>query len=170
MKAIVAVIAAIIALGALFWFYTAPRAPGEITQAEIAQIEAEVTQAIADQWDGYVDAVLRGDVQGILAYWTPDVRIWGQDMNLDRTGYEDHLNEVFGAGGEVYTYDTGSYEVFVHGDVAYQIGQFDEAFQLPGEDPAEILGYFFIRWEKQSDGSWKFDRVMWGPREAPPEG
>jgi ketosteroid isomerase-like protein len=49
MKAVVAILAALVCLGVLFWFYTAPKAPpAEMTEAEIAQIEAEVLKATND--------------------------------------------------------------------------------------------------------------------------
>jgi hypothetical protein len=49
MKAVLAILAALLALGALFYFYTAPTETCEMTEAEIAQVEAEVIAAAEGQ-------------------------------------------------------------------------------------------------------------------------
>jgi len=52
MKAVAAVLAALVAVGVLMYVYTAPAdAPAEMTEAEIAQIEAEVKQFAEDWFD-----------------------------------------------------------------------------------------------------------------------
>lgn len=49
MKALITVLALIVVLGLGYFLYSSPTSPAEMTQAEIAQIEAEVTQ-VAEDW------------------------------------------------------------------------------------------------------------------------
>jgi ketosteroid isomerase-like protein len=144
--------------------------PSEMTDAEKAQIEAEAQQAINDRWDAYEAMVTEMDLDTWLSYWTADARLLEPGMNMSGSEIPAFGEEFFGSGGQVFSLDLESHEIFVHGDVAYQIGQYDEAFQLPGEERAEVQNYFFARWEKQSDGTWRIDRFLAGPRDAPAEG
>ena len=141
----------------------------EMTDAEQAQIEAEVKQAIANRWAGYINAGLKG-FETWSPFWAPDIRILEPGMDLSGNEFMEFGRDFFESGGEVFSFEVESFEVWVHGDVAYQIGQFDESFQYAGEEPAEAHNYFFARWEKQPDGEWRISRLMAGPRDAPSEG
>ena len=147
-----------------------PAPPSEMTDAERAQVEAEAKQAIADRWAAFENALMSRDAEEYRSFWTQDARILEPGMDMRGSDLHDFFREFWGSGGEVFTFSLESYEIFVHGDVAYQIGQYDESFQFPGEEPAEAHNYFFMRWEKQADGVWQIDRLVAGPREAPPEG
>ncbi|MFG1690650.1 YybH family protein [Gemmatimonadota bacterium] len=145
-----------------------PAAPPEMTDAE----KAEVEQAIADLWTGFEEVLLSEDknVEEYLAFWTEDARILEPGMDMAGRDLFDSFGEFWGSGGEIFTFALESYEVFVHGDVAYQIGQYDESFQFPGAEPAEAHNYCFMRFEKNADGVWQIDRLVAGPREAPADG
>ncbi len=143
-----------------------PAAPPEMTDAD----KAEVEQAIADRWAAFESVILSKDVDEYMSYWTQDARILEPGMDLAGSDLHDFFREFWGSGGEVFSFGLESYEIFVHGDVAYQIGQYDESFQFPGEEPAEAHNYFFTRWERGADGVWQIDRLVAGPREAPAEG
>jgi uncharacterized protein (TIGR02246 family) len=170
MKAVIAILAALVCLGALFWFYTAPRAPADMTEAEIAQYEAEVTQAIAEVWADFPTVMLSADAEGFLSLWTQDMRILEPGMDLARAGFEGFIHEFWDGGGAVTAFEAEPFEVFVHGDVAYQIGQYRETVQFPDAEPEEAHNNFFARWKKQPDGTWKIDRFVAGPVDAPEEG
>jgi ketosteroid isomerase-like protein len=158
-------LAALILLGAC-----QAAAPPEMTDAERAQIEAEAEQAIADQWDGFIEAVLAVDYDGWASYWTSDARVLQPGMDLSGSALFDYVRDFFDGGVQFLTFDVGSFEVFVHGDAAYQIGQIDESAVLPGGEPAEWHDYFFVRWVKQENGEWGISYLLAGPRDAPPEG
>lgn len=144
--------------------------PAEMTDAERAQIEAEAKQAIVGRFAGFRDALLNGDAEGWVSFWTPDARLLEPGMDMTGDDLFDFIREFFGSGGEVFAFETESYEIFVHGDVAYQIGQYDESFQFPGTEAVEVHNHFFMKWDRQPDGEWKIDRFLAGPRDAPPEG
>jgi ketosteroid isomerase-like protein len=162
-KAAVPVVAAIIAVMALLFVATRPTARPEMTEAEIAQYEAEVTQAISEQWAGYVEVHLNNDAEGVLSYWTPDMRMLGQQFDMGRTEYETQVREYFDR-YEISGFDAVTYEVFVHDSAAYQIGQVDESYRSEGGEPMVFAIYMIIRWEEQPDGVWKIDRMVWAPR------
>ena len=170
MKAVAAVVAAIVAVVALLFVATVPTAPPEMTEAELAQIEAEATQAIADQWDGFKNAIMNQDVEGWQSLWTSDPRVLEPGMDLSGSDLFAAGREFFESGGEVVAFDLESLEIFVHGDAAYQIAQYVEFFQAPDQEPVEVHANLFARWARQPDGVWKIDRFLAGPRNALPEG
>ena len=131
--------------------------------------KAEAVQALADSWAGFKEAVENEDYDGWAAYWTQDAWVLEPGQDLRGDALFDAVREMFASGIDISIFDEEPFETFVHGDVAYQIGQFDEAFQLPGAEPEEVHNYNFIRWVKE-DGVWKIDRFLAGPRDAPPEG
>ncbi len=144
-------------------------APPDLTAPDQEQIEAQVKQAINDRWDAYEAQATEMDLDTWLSYWTSDARLLEPGMNLSGGEIPAFGQEFFGGGGQVFSLDLESQEIFVHGSVAYQIGQYDEAFQMPGADRMMVQNYFFARWEME-DGIWKIDRFLAGPREAPTEG
>jgi len=87
-------------------------------------------------------------------------------MNQRGADLHNLAQEFFGSGVEGYSLRMESYEIFVHGEVAYQIGEYDEGWQMPGEERMEDRNYLFVRWKKE-DGTWKIHRVVGGAREAP---
>jgi len=144
--------------------------PAEMTDADQPQIEAEVEQAIAEQWVGFGDAVVNLNYEAWASFWTPDARVLQPGSDLNGSDLFDFARDFFASGAQIFTFDVQSFEIFVHGEVAYQIGQLDETFQMPGGDPVEEHDYIFARWKKQTDGVWRISRFVVGPRDAPPEG
>jgi hypothetical protein len=65
-------------------------------------------------------------------------------------------------------YNFETIDWFIHGDVAYTVGSYDETFQVEGQEVV-ARNYGFSRWEKV-DGVWMMDRLVAGPRDAPPDG
>ncbi len=140
--------------------------PSEMTDAE----KAEVEQVIADQWAGFTETLLAVDYDGWVSYWTPDARVLQPGSDLSGSAWFDYVRDAFDEGMQWHTFDMESYEVFVHGDVAYEIGQYDETASLGAGEPVEWHDYFFVRWVKQEDGEWRISYLFAGPRDAPPEG
>ena len=121
-------------------------------------------QAIADQWAAIAQT---NDFDTWVSFWDPDIRIVEPGMDMAGNDFIEFGKEFFGTGGRVISLDMESYDLFVHGDVAYQMGQFDEDFRPPGKDPVHVENHFFARWVKADDGSWRLNRFMAGPRAAP---
>jgi ketosteroid isomerase-like protein len=165
MKAVVAILAALVCLGALFWFYTAPRAPVEMTKAEIAQIEAEVMEELLSVMDSVDDAFLRGDAGAVLSGYTTDARVNWSGSTLDRDELQDWAVGSFQAGTWTGV-ESRVMELFVHGDVAYAIWEWSGTRQMEGQESESVVLNCFSRFEKE-DGVWKDDReVCNGPAEG----
>jgi ketosteroid isomerase-like protein len=61
-------------------------------------------------------------------------------------------------------------EIVVAGDLAVLRAFFEETLTLKaGGEPTELSGSWLIVLKKQSDGSWKLWRNMWGVIPAPPQ-
>jgi ketosteroid isomerase-like protein len=128
----------------------------------------EVEQAIAEQWDTWERTASEMDYDSWLPYWTSDPWLLRAGMNLRGSDLHAVAKDFFRSGVKDYSLHVDSFEIFVHGDVAYQIGQYDESYQMPGEERTEDRNYFFAKWKKE-DGTWKIDRIVAGAREAPAE-
>jgi len=132
-------------------------------------MDANVEKAIADQWAGFRNALMNQDVGKWLSFWTPDARVMEPGMDVKGSALFDAGTEFFESGGKVYTFEMESFEIFVHGDVAYQIGQYDESFHLGTGEAVEVHNFVTVRWVKEGDGMWRMSRFVAGPRKAPEE-
>jgi ketosteroid isomerase-like protein len=170
MKGLIAGLVALVALGVLVFFYTAKAPPAGGVGAEMAENEAEVRQAITDRLNAYEEVAVNGDLEGQLSYWTPDIRFMEPGTDLSGDELFSVIREMAEGVGETFSWSWDPIEIFVHGDVAYQIARYHESFQLPDGEPTEVHNTFFARWEKQPDGLWRISRLVAGPIDAPPEG
>jgi ketosteroid isomerase-like protein len=145
--------------------------PAEMTEAEMAQIEAEAKQAIQSQWEKMISGGLNQDWEAYLSCWTSDLQVL--EPGVDVTGmdqFREHVNEVREAGMEVLGFERKSREISVHGDVAYEMGRYKNTVQFPGGEPMEMGSNYFAKWKKGEDGVWRTSRLVAGPIEAPPQG
>ena len=169
MRALIAVLALVLVVVLGFLLYRSPAGPpAEMTEAEIAQIEAEVRQELESRTESYRDAVLRGDANAAATSWTSDAWELGPGVNLEGDEQKAALVEAVGSGA-ITAFDIDLLELFVHGDVAYAIYEFSLALQMEGQEPVSLVNNSFNRWEKK-DGVWKMDRMVSGPRDAPEGG
>lgn len=158
------------AIAVLFLVAACQAPPPEMTDAEIAQIEAETTRAISDRWTAFWETTQAGDFDGWADFWTSDIRMLQPGVDVSGSAWFDFGRDFFASGMEFLTLDIEPFDVFVHGDVAYQVGRFDETATLASGEPVEWHEYFFVRWERGTDGVWRMDRFLSTPREAPAEG
>ncbi len=133
-------------------------------------MDADAKKAIQDRWDAYMSIASANDVEGWSSYWTSDARILEPGMDLSGEDLFAFGKEFFEGGGKVFSLNLEPFDTYVHGDTAYQVGQYDETFQAPGQDPQTVNNHFFARWERQADGEWRISRLVAGPRDTPTEG
>ena len=133
-------------------------------------MDAHVNKTIMDRMSEYQDVLQSKDITRYSSYWASDARILKPVMDMSGDELVSFVKGFWESGGELPAFHSETFDIFVHGDVAYQIGQYDETFQMPGEGPVEFNHYFFSRWEKQPDGTWMMTRFVGGPRDAPEEG
>ena len=168
MKGLIAGLALLVVLGAAFFLYRSPAGPPpEMTEAEMAQMEAEAVQEIEAMLDTFGQAVLRGDAQAVSSFWTSDAVILEPGVRIEGSEIPSFMEEVFGT-YRYTSWDNTVLDLFVHGDVAYAISEYNEVAEAEGQESMIVNNYSFIRLEKV-DGSWKVDRLLGGPRNASPE-
>lgn len=128
--------------------------------------EAAVRQQLAERMTELKATLLAGDVEQFMTFWTEDVRVLEPGVNKEGQAWGAYLEEILGQ-ARVLSLDIEPYETFVHGDAVYEIGQYDETIQLEGQDPVTVANYYSLRWERGTDGLWRIDRFIAGPRAAP---
>jgi len=121
-------------------------------------------QELADQMAAYQRVLLSGDAEGVVAFWTSDIHVLEPSLDLSGDQAREFMRH-FLATGRVVSLDVEAYERFVHGEVAYELGEYDETIEVDGEQ-VKVQNYYFMRWEKGADGVWRFDRFVAGPRDA----
>ncbi len=135
----------------------------ENAEPESTQSTDEISKSIS----AYLDAIKRQDVQAAGEYWTEDSRLVGPGMQLDRSQLLEGMRSAFATGIQVNVLRRPTIELFVHGDVAYEMAQAEEVLiNTKATSSDTIRNNLFIRWEKGSDGKWRFDRVLLGPQNA----
>ena len=130
--------------------------------------EAAVRQELTDRMTAFGNLMVAGDVDAAMAYMTDDARLLEPGIDVSGAAVGEYVREFFSTGASISMFEPKAYDYFVHGDVAYEIGEYDETLVVSGE-PQTVENYYFIRWEKGADGQWRFDRIVIGPRAAPEE-
>lgn len=135
--------------------------------AETRTGDQDVVEELDRRWASFEETLMLGDAEAFMDYWAADLRVLEPGMDTDRAGFEEAIRD-FWDGGEVIELDLQPLERWVHGDAAYELGQYDETFrESPDGEPATIRNYYFIRWERGEDGAWRIARFLAAPREAP---
>ena len=135
----------------------------ETSGSSAEAVEAELAQRISDYLEvltEHRDADLARD------YYTEDARLVGPGMDLDRPSLVEGMRGTFEAGIQVQV-NRRTLEVFVHGDVAYEIAQAEDVFLNPdGATANSLRNNMFIRWKRGEDGEWRFHRALLSPIDA----
>jgi hypothetical protein len=88
MKALITLLALIVVLGVAFVLYRSPPAGPEMTEAERAQIEAEVTEAAA----GLLESFRTLDAEAVAEWFHPTETSWASNGTIyDRAGLIEFL-------------------------------------------------------------------------------
>ncbi len=135
------------------------------TESDPATDTAAVRQELADRMAALKEVILAGDTEEMLGFWTPDGRALEPGLNLSGDQLREYQRDFFST-GRVVSFDVEAYDQFVHGDVAYEVGEYDETVEVEGQQQT-VQNHYFLRWERGTDGVWRIDRLVAGPREAP---
>jgi hypothetical protein len=92
MRALLAILALLVVLGLGFLLYSSPTTPSEMTEAEVAQIEAEVTQVLED----FLQANEEMDCGKVAALYHPEHAgvAWGSRL-LDASMFQEACESFF---------------------------------------------------------------------------
>lgn len=136
----------------------------DTTTASEADVRAELTSRMR----AYGEALVAGDPEALLGFWTDDAHMREPGIDADRAELEAFLREGFGSGLQIAHFEARPADVFIHGDVAYEVGSYDERIIPPeATEPLSVSNHYFLRWERGEDGLWRFDRLVAGAREEP---
>lgn len=112
--------------------------------------------------------MMSGDAAAFVNYWTEDVHLLEPDVDVrGRAALQTFVGDFFAAGNRVVSIEFQRGELFVHGDAAYETGSYVQTIRGADGQEASVNNNYFARFEKQADGSWKFDRVVEGPIRSP---
>ena len=138
--------------------------PVGISGSNADAVKAEIAQRISD----YLEVLtVHRDADAAREYYTEDARLVGPGMAMDRPSLVEGMRGTFEAGIQVQV-NRRTLEVFVHGDVAYEIAQAEDVFLTPDGETADTLrNNMFIRWKRGEDGEWRFHRALLSPIDPP---
>jgi len=135
----------------------------EVPAGNAQAAEVEIAQRVSDYLEVLTvhrDADLAGE------FYTEDARLVGPGMDMDRPTLIEGMRGTFEAGVQVQV-NRRTIEVFVHGNVAYEIAEAEDVLLSPDGATADTLhNNMFIRWERGEDGQWRFDRALMSPVDA----
>lgn len=129
---------------------------------DAAAIQAEVEAAMKD----YGKAITSGDIEGTLDGLTDDVHILQANRNQKGKDVKDMFRGLLTA-YKVVEFDLRPIEFFAQSnDVAYGTFEYDETAEGQGTTLHD-RGYIWLRWEKGSDGKWRYSHFVATPRVLP---
>ena len=137
--------------------------PTGVSREDAEAVETQLSQRISD----YLEVLtVHRDADVAREYYTEDARLMGPGMDMDRPSLVENMRSTFEAGIQVQV-NRRTLEVFVHGDIAYELAQAEDVFLSPDGVTADTLrNNMFIRWERGEDGEWRFDRALLSPIDA----
>lgn len=103
-----------------------------------------------------------GDTERFISFYAPDVRVREPGTVLDGPQLPPYVRDFFSK-GKVTALDIRPAKVYVHGDVAYEFGEYDESVTLTGQS-ISVKNNYAMRWRRLADGTWVIDHFIGGPR------
>ena len=128
--------------------------------------EDRIVAAISERIAGYCVELTTGrDANRVRDYYTEGAVVIGPDMQMGASDVAEFMRGLFDTGVEIKV-DRQTAELFVHGDVAYELATAEDTLLYADGSEHAIRNNMFIRWEKGSDGLWRFARVLLSPMDA----
>lgn len=148
---------------------------GGACQPSPSQVPATTTgpevEAIQAWFEHYTTAVNNGDLEAWASFIADDAVVMPPD-ELPISGMAE-LRPLYETVFATYAFDFKPRveEVVVAADLAVLRAFFEETVTPKGEgEPLEFSGSWLVILRKQSDGSWRMWRNMWGTIPLPPTG
>lgn len=131
---------------------------------------ADVATIFDEKNTAFEQAMLDGDVEGLMAEYTPDAVL--QPPMMPANSGTESIRELFAgmvADGPPTSFDIVGDDVTVaeSGELAYETGHYTAAGQINGET-WQTQGKYLAVWEKDADGEWKTAALSWSPNATPP--
>ena len=143
---------------------TAPCAPQ--TSSSTSSAHQSLPAGIQKLHQADIAATLTRDSEALTALWDDDGVLLqpGQPAIVGRAAFRAFLKRSFekSPSAKVVKYAPDIRDVQVAGDVAYEWGYFESIVRSSEQEPPTTFRAKFVRiLRRQTDGSWKFTRVMW---------
>lgn len=115
-----------------------------------------------------ITATLARDVEALTALWDDDAVLLqpGAPAITGKSAFRDFVKQSYAKSpsAKVLKYVPDFRDLRVAGHVAYEWGYFDSTFKpSEQEQPVSFRAKFVRVLKQQSDGSWKFTRIIWTP-------
>ena len=106
---------------------------------------------------------LARDTEKFVSFWAPDVRVREPGTVLDGPQFVAYVRDFFSK-GQVTSLDIRPAKVYVHGNFAYEFGEYEESATVAGQS-ISVKNNYAMRWRRLESGSWVIDNLIAGPRE-----
>ena len=105
---------------------------------------------------------LARDAEKFISFWASDVRVREPGTVLDGPQFAPYVRNFFSR-GQVTALDIRPAKIYVHGNVAYEFGEYDESASLDGQS-ISVKNNYAMRWRRLENGTWVIDHLVAGPR------
>jgi ketosteroid isomerase-like protein len=157
---------AIALLGGLFSTACEKPAPAVDASALLRQAEEQAGSRLFS----YPRAVLSGQLDSIMSYWAPDIRIFENEAQVRGDSALRAIGKQFFAQFDVTRLAYAPTETVAHDSdsVVYQFGYFTEDSRRKGQTAVTNAGNnFAARWVRDAAGTWRFHRFIATPAPRP---
>lgn len=132
---------------------------------------ADVAATLDEKNTAFEQAMLAGDVEGMIAGYAPDAVV--QPPMMPASSGTESIRALYDgmvAEGAPASFDIVSDNMTVaeSGDLAYETGHYTAAGQIPEGETWEVQGKYLTVWKKNAEGQWQTVAVSWSPNAAPP--
>jgi ketosteroid isomerase-like protein len=147
-----------------------PPSRGEVPQSPNADSQAQDRAAIEKLHEQDVAATLSGDTDALAGLWTEDAVRLDQGRQADVGKKAIHAADMKGKvahpDAQVVKYAPDIRDVTIRDGWAFECGYFNGSYREKVGGEEKLMHAKFLRvLRKQSNGSWRFARVMWNTNE-----
>lgn len=135
-----------------------------ISYEVIAQTETEIKQKVEKMNKEMADAMIAGDHDRNLAFYTNDViSLPSYDkMMVGKMEIKNAMDKMKSSGWKVKSCNFETVSLETNGNIVTEIGRYKMEMSKEGMAmPMKDEGKYITRWEKQSDGTLKIKTEMW---------
>jgi ketosteroid isomerase-like protein len=139
------------------------------TEEEVA-LGADVAAIFDEKNAAFEQAMLAGNVEGMIAEYAPDAVV--QPPMMPGSSGSESIRALFEgmvAEGAPASFDIVADNVTLaeSGELAYETGHYTAAGQMEGET-WEAQGKYLAVWKKNAEDQWKTVALSWSPNATPP--
>lgn len=135
-----------------------------ISYEVIAQTETEIKQKVEKMNKEMADAMIAGDHDRNLAFYTNDVisSPCYDKMMVGKMEIKNAMDKMKSSGWKVKSCNFETVSLKTNGNIVTEIGRYKMEMSKEGMAmPMKDEGKYITRWEKQSDGTLKIKTEMW---------